>query len=244
MSSLPYKESTKSKKHQVAEMFNNIAPRYDFLNHFLSVGIDKIWRRKSINILRASQPKKILDIATGTGDFAIAALKLNPEEIIGIDISEGMLKFGNEKLKKRKLDDKITLKLGDSEKLEFDDNYFNAITAGFGVRNFQDLDAGLSEMYRVLDTNGTAVILEFSKPKNFPIKQVYNFYFNNILPVFGKMVSKDNSAYTYLPESVKVFPDGTDFTKRMEKAGFSNLKIKKLAFGIASIYVGSKNSDS
>jgi len=240
MTSLPYKNSDKNKKQQVTEMFNNIAPRYDFLNHFLSQGIDKIWRRKAINILKDSHPKQILDIATGTGDFAIAALKLNPEKVTGIDISEGMLKIGQKKIEKKGFSNKISLQLGDSEKLEFDNNQFNAITAGFGVRNFQDLDAGLKEMHRVLATNGKAVILEFSKPRNFPIKQIYNFYFNNILPFFGKMVSKDASAYTYLPESVSVFPDGNLFTERMAKAGFQDLWIKTLSFGIASIYVGTK----
>lgn len=240
MNSLPYKESEKSKKQQVSEMFDNIAPRYDFLNHFLSAGIDKIWRRKAVNTLKKVKPKRILDIATGTGDFAITALRLKPEEIIGIDISEGMLKFGNQKLKKKGFTKTIKLQVGDSEKLEFADNYFNAVTAGFGVRNFQDLDAGLSEMYRVLDHKGKAVILEFSKPTAFPVKQLYNFYFNNILPFLGKVVSKDRAAYTYLPESVKGFPDGQDFLDRMKKVGFSDTKIKKLAFGIASIYTGIK----
>jgi demethylmenaquinone methyltransferase/2-methoxy-6-polyprenyl-1,4-benzoquinol methylase len=221
-------------------MFNNIAFRYDFLNHFLSAGIDKIWRKKAINILKKHNPKQILDIATGTGDFAIAALDLQPEKVIGIDISEGMLKVGIEKLKKRKLDAIIELQLGDSENLEFAENTFDALTAGFGVRYFQDLDAGLREMHRVLKPKGIAVILEFSQPERFPIKQLYRFYFYRILPFFGKIVSKDSSAYTYLPESVGVFPYGKKFLQRMENAGFYNLKMKTLAFGIASIYTGEK----
>lgn len=240
MTSVPYKNSDKTKKQQVAEMFNNIAFRYDFLNHFLSAGIDKIWRKKAINILKKHNPKQILDIATGTGDFAIAALDLQPEKVIGIDISEGMLKVGIEKLKKRKLDAIIELQLGDSENLEFAENTFDALTAGFGVRNFQDLDAGLREMHRVLKPKGIAVILEFSQPERFPIKQLYRFYFYRILPFFGKIVSKDSSAYTYLPESVGVFPYGKKFLQRMENAGFYNLKMKTLAFGIASIYTGEK----
>jgi len=240
MTSLPYKNSDKNKKQQVAEMFNNIAYRYDFLNHFLSVGIDKIWRYRAINILKATQPKQILDIATGTGDFALAALRLKPQQIIGIDISEGMLKVGREKIKRKGVNHLIDLQLGDSENLNFKSESFDALTAGFGVRNFQDLDAGLAEMLRILKPKGTAVILEFSQPQNFPIKQLYNFYFHSILPLFGKIVSKDSSAYTYLPESVSVFPYGNAFLERMQKAGFINLKIKQVAFGIASIYVGEK----
>ncbi len=240
MTSLPYKNSDKSKKQQVAEMFNNIAYRYDFLNHFLSVGIDKIWRHKAINILKPYKPQRILDIATGTGDFAIAALKLKPQQIIGIDISEGMLNVGKEKIKSKGVDSIISLQLGDSENLIFEPNSFDALTAGFGVRNFQDLNAGLSEMHRVLKPNGMAVILEFSQPQRFPIKQLYNFYFHSVLPLFGKIVSKDNSAYTYLPESVSVFPFGNEFLERMKMVGFRNLQLKQVAFGIASIYIAQK----
>lgn len=240
MTSLPYKNSDKSKKQQVAEMFNNIAYRYDFLNHFLSIGTDKIWRYKAISILKPSKPKRMLDIATGTGDFALAALRLKPEQVIGIDISEGMLNVGKQKIKRKKVDSIISLQLGDSESLNFESDSFDALTAGFGVRNFQDLNAGLSEMHRVLKPKGTAVILEFSQPQGFPIKQLYNFYFHSILPLFGKIVSKDSSAYTYLPESVSVFPFGNDFLERMKMIGFRNLRIKQVAFGIASIYVGEK----
>jgi len=240
MTVLPYKEDTTGKKEQVATMFNNISKKYDFLNHILSMGIDILWRKKAIRMLKESQPKQILDIATGTGDFAIEALKLNPTKVTGVDISKGMLAVGNEKIKKKGLENVIELKLGDSENLEFNDNTFDAYTAGFGVRNFENLEKGLTEMLRVLKPNGTAIILEFSKPKDFPIKQIYNFYFNKMLPGIGKLVSKDNAAYTYLPESVDAFPDGKDFTTILEKIGYKNTKITVLMFGIASIYKANK----
>lgn len=239
MSVTPYNTSA-GKKEQVAEMFNNISHRYDFLNHFLSMGIDVLWRKKAISYLKKEQPKLILDIATGTGDLAIEALSLNPEKVTGVDISEGMLAVGREKLKRKNLEDKIELKLGDSEKLAFEDNKFDAITVGFGVRNFENLEKGLADIFRVLKPGGTFVVLEFSKPETFPVKQLYNFYFNSILPIFGKVISKDNSAYTYLPESVKSFPDGENFTRLLTKTGFSATKMKPLTFGIATIYVGKK----
>jgi len=240
MTVLPYKEDTTGKKEQVATMFNNISKKYDFLNHFLSMGIDILWRKKAIRMLKESQPKQILDIATGTGDFAIEALKLNPTKVTGIDISKGMLAVGNQKIKKKGLENVIELKLGDSENLEFSDNTFDAYTVGFGVRNFENLEKGLTEMLRVLKPNGTAIILEFSKPKAFPIKQIYNFYFNKMLPGIGKLVSKDNAAYTYLPESVDAFPDGKNFTAILEKIGYKNTKTTILMFGIASIYKANK----
>lgn len=240
MAVIPYNENAGSKKEQIATMFNHISKKYDFLNHFLSLGIDILWRKKAIRLLKESQPKQILDIATGTGDFAIAALKLNPIKVTGIDISEGMLNVGKEKIKKKGLQDLIELKLGDSENLEFNDNTFDAYTVGFGVRNFENLEKGLSEMYRVLKPNGTAIILEFSKPKAFPIKQIYNFYFNKMLPSIGKLVSKDNSAYTYLPESVEAFPDGKNFTDILGKLGYKNQRAIPLMFGIASIYKATK----
>jgi demethylmenaquinone methyltransferase/2-methoxy-6-polyprenyl-1,4-benzoquinol methylase len=236
----PYNDNNKGKKEQVAEMFNNIAPKYDFLNHFLSMGIDVLWRKKAIKLLRQSQPKQLLDIATGTGDFAIEALSLNPDKVIGVDISEGMLGMGKIKIEKKGLQSKIELLLGDSEKLPFQDNTFDAITVGFGVRNFENLEKGLTDMHRVLKSGGTALVLEFSKPKAFPIKQLYNFYFSAILPLLGKMVSKDSSAYTYLPESVKAFPDGEDFLAIYRKVGFIDVKQIPLSFGIASIYIGKK----
>lgn len=240
MTVVPYKEKDGSKKEQVATMFNNISKKYDFLNHFLSLGVDIIWRKKAIRMLKDKEPKVILDIATGTGDFAIAAMKLNPNQVTGIDISEGMLSVGKEKIKEKKLDKVIELKLGDSENLNFADNTFDAYTVGFGVRNFENLEKGLTEMLRVLKPNGTAIILEFSKPKKFPIKQLYNFYFNKVLPGIGKLVSKDNAAYTYLPESVDAFPDGEDFTNILKKLGYKNPKATPLMFGIASIYKANK----
>ena len=240
MTVIPYKEEAGGKKEQVATMFNNISKKYDFLNHFLSMGIDILWRKKAIKMLKASQPKQMLDIATGTGDFAIEALKLNPTSVTGVDISEGMLSVGKEKIKKKGVDNIISLELGDSENLRFDDNTFDAYTVGFGVRNFENLEKGLGEMLRVLKPNGTAIILEFSKPKTFPIKQIYNFYFNKMLPGIGNLISKDNAAYTYLPESVDAFPDGKDFTQILEKVGYKNPETTTLMFGIASIYKANK----
>lgn len=240
MTVIPYKEQSGGKKEQVATMFNNISKKYDFLNHFLSLGIDIIWRKKSIKLLKELQPKVILDIATGTGDFAIEALSLKPTKIIGIDISEGMLAVGKEKIKNKGLDHIITLQLGDSENLIFDDNYFDAYTVGFGVRNFENLEKGLAEMLRVLKPNGRAVILEFSKPKKFPVKQLYHFYFNRILPSIGNLISKDNAAYTYLPESVNAFPEGEEFIKILNKLGYKNVKAIPLLFGISSIYTATK----
>jgi len=240
MTVVPYKNNTLGKKKQVALMFDNISPRYDLLNHMLSFGIDRVWRRKAINLLKSHPPKQILDIATGTGDFAIQALKLNPESIKGIDISEGMIKQGQQKIIKRNLDNKIELMLGDSENLVFEDNKFSAVIVAFGVRNFENLSKGLSEMYRVLNKNGKVVILEFSKPSKFPFKQVYNLYFKYILPIIGKMVSRDHSAYTYLPESVQVFPEGDDFLTILSNVGFKEVRCIPLTFGISSIYTGTK----
>lgn len=237
----PYKDIDKGKKAQVAMMFNNIARKYDFLNHFLSMGIDKLWRKRAIKLLRTLQPKRILDIATGTGDFAIANLKLNPDKVVGIDISTEMLAVGREKIAKKNLQDKIELFEGDSENIQFEDSSFDAITCAFGVRNFENLEKGLQEMNRVVRPGGKVVILEFSKPRKFPIKQLYNFYFFRILPLWGRMVSKDMSAYTYLPESVDAFPDGDEFLKIYQECGFSETRQVKLSFGIASIYIGTKS---
>ncbi|MBU8891638.1 MAG: bifunctional demethylmenaquinone methyltransferase/2-methoxy-6-polyprenyl-1,4-benzoquinol methylase UbiE [Bacteroidales bacterium] len=218
-------------------MFNNIARRYDFLNHFLSLGIDKIWRKKAIRCLNGISPNPvILDVASGTGDLAIAALKLNPKKIIGIDISEQMLNVGIKKIRTRGYQDVIELKTGDSENLEFSNDLFDGITVAFGVRNFENLNKGVSEMYRVLKPGGKTVILEFSKPRVFPVKQIYNFYFKVILPVLGKIISKDTSAYTYLPESVNQFPKRELFIKELEKVGFKDCTFKSLSFGIACIY--------
>lgn len=235
----PYNEQD-SKKEQVANMFNNIAKTYDFLNHFLSLGIDIIWRKKAIKELQAIKPKLILDVATGTGDFAFEALSLNPDKIIGVDISQGMLDIADQKIVKRNLQSKFEVRLGDSEKLLFNNDTFDAVTVSFGVRNFENLDKGLSDIFRVLKIGGKVVILEFSNPKKFPIKQFYNFYSFKLLPVFGKVFSNDAKAYTYLPESVKAFPDGEDFLLRLKSAGFQECKVKVLGFGICSIYTGLK----
>lgn len=237
---VPYKEKETSKKEQVAEMFDNISPKYDFLNHFLSFGIDIRWRKKAVKLLKTYQPKMILDVATGTGDFAIEALKANPEKIIGVDISKGMLEIGKEKIVKKGLEEKIELHLGDSEKLPFQDNLFDAVIVSFGVRNFENLEKGIGDIYRVLKPNGVVIILEFSKPRKFPFKQTYNFYFKYILPLLGRMVSKDKSAYTYLPESVQTFPDGDNFIQVLNKIGFKETKCRTLTFGVSSIYSGQK----
>ena len=237
----PYKDNKSGKKEQVAQMFNNIARRYDFLNHFLSLGIDKIWRKKAIRCLKDISPNPImLDVASGTGDLAIAALKLNPQKIIGIDISEEMLNVGIKKIRRKGYEDIIELKKGDSENLEFENDFFDGITVAFGVRNFENLNKGLSEMQRVLKPGGKAVILEFSKPKVFPVKQIYSFYFKIILPMIGKIISKDNSAYTYLPESVNQFPERNLFIKELGEVGFKDCTFRSLSFGIASIYVAVK----
>lgn len=240
MSIVPYKDRNEGKKEQVANMFNNISKNYDLLNHVLSMGIDVLWRKKAIKMLQEDQPKLILDIATGTGDFAIEALALNPDKVIGVDISEGMLEEGRKKMKKKKLDHLIELQLGDSEKLLFPENNFDAVIVSFGVRNFENLEKGLSDMYRVLKPGGKTVIVEFSQPEKFPMKQGYNFYFKYILPQIGKLVSKDSDAYTYLPESVQAFPYGKEFVSILEKVGFKNTTCKSLTFGISSIYVGEK----
>ncbi len=222
-------------------MFNNISPTYDFLNHFLSLGIDIIWRKKAIGELKSIKPRLMLDVATGTGDFAFEAIKiLKPEKVIGVDISVGMLDVARKKIAERNLGSIFTVQTGDSEKLMFEDSHFDAITVAFGVRNYENLSKGLADMYRVLKPSGKIVILEFSKPKQFPVKQGYNFYFQQILPVFGKIFSKDSRAYTYLPESVAAFPDGEAFTKLMKEIGFKTTKHRSLTFGICSIYTGIK----
>jgi len=236
----PIPSAPQGKKEQVAKMFDSISGNYDFLNHFLSLNIDKIWRKKAVAKLKAIDPMRILDVATGTGDLALETLKLNPKVVIGIDISNGMLAKGREKMTKLGKSDMIQLMQGDSENIEFDDAYFDAITVGFGVRNFENLDKGLAEMNRVLRVGGMVVVLEFSKPTSFPIKQFYNFYFQTILPLWGRFISKNNFAYTYLPESVRAFPDGKDFVKLMEKAGFKEIQQERLTFGICSLYSGIK----
>ena len=236
----PYKNKEASKKAQVAKMFDNIAARYDFLNHFLSLGIDILWRKRAIREIEKISPKTILDIATGTGDLALEASVLKPTKIIGVDISEGMLNIGREKMKKNGLDSIIDLQFGDSENLPFEDNSFDAVTAGFGVRNFEDLPKGLSEMCRVMKKGGKIAILEPAEPTTFPFKQLYSLYFTRFLPFFGKLVSKDNAAYTYLPKSVAAFPSGQAFLRELEIAGFRHPQHIKLTFGIAALYIATK----
>lgn len=240
MAVVPYKEKETGKKEQVAEMFNNISHRYDFLNHFLSLGIDILWRKKAIKLLKPDQPKQILDIATGTGDFAVEALALNPDRIVGVDISAGMLEVGKKKMKRKGVDHIIDMQMGDSEKLLFEDNTFDAAIVAFGVRNFENLKKGLSDMHRVLKPGGKTVIIEFSRPRKFPMKQLYNFYFKSILPIIGKLISKDQSAYTYLPESVDAFPDGQQFLDILSEVGYKKIECRPLTFGISSIYIGQK----
>ena len=240
MTVVPYKKDTSAKKDQVAKMFDNISGNYDFLNHFLSLGIDITWRKKAIKQLKSIAPKEILDVATGTGDFAIEALKLNPDKVVGVDISEGMLEVGRTKMKEKKLDGRIELLYGDSENLPFEENKFDAVIVAFGVRNFENLENGLAEMLRVVRPGGKVVVLEFSKPREFPFKQLYNFYFKFVLPKIGRWVSKDSSAYTYLPESVQAFPDGEGFVKILNHLGYKNTSCKALTFGISSLYTGTK----
>lgn len=221
-------------------MFNNIAHRYDFLNSLLSMGIHKGWRKKAVRLLGNKPGMNLLDVATGTADFALETMKLSPAKVTGVDISQDMLDLGKEKVKKKGLSGKIELLLADSENLPFESNTFDAITIGFGVRNFENLEKGLSEMCRVMKPGGTIAILEFSRPRKFPVKQFYSFYFRRICPFIGRLFAKDPSAYTYLPESVNAFPDGKDFLSIMERTGFCKAKALTLTFGIASIYTGTK----
>lgn len=237
----PYHSEEGSKKSQVSRMFNRIAPYYDFLNRLLSLGIDTIWRKKAIQRLQGDQPKVILDVATGTADVAIeTAKKLHPEKIIGLDISSEMLDIGRQKIKKKGLDTIITLEEGDSEALPYPDQTFDAITVAFGVRNFENLEKGLKEMQRVLKDDGQIVILEFSRPRIFPIKQIFNGYFKYILPLIGRLTSKDPKAYSYLYESVQAFPDGDDFVNILLKTGFKSNQCTPLTLGICSLYSGRK----
>jgi len=235
----PY-NTEESKKEQVAKMFDNISHRYDFLNSLLSLGIHKGWRKKCVKMLAAEQPKTILDVATGTADFAIECAKLNPAKITGIDISEGMMKFGREKIKNKGLEKIITLEYGNAETVTYPDNSFDAIVVGFGVRNFQNLEAGLKNLNRILKPGGQIVILEFSYPTNPIIKAGYSFYFSYITPLIGKIFSKDPRAYTYLMESVKAFPNNEDFVSILNNTGYKNTSFESLSFGVAAIYYGKK----
>jgi demethylmenaquinone methyltransferase/2-methoxy-6-polyprenyl-1,4-benzoquinol methylase len=233
-------KATIAQKEQVQKMFDNIAPSYDLLNHLLSAGIDRLWRRRVINIIRRNPHQHILDLATGTGDLAIAAATLPDTKITAVDLSAEMLKFQQKKLEKKNLLEHITLLQGDGEALPFADNTFDVVMIAFGVRNFEDLPKGLAEMHRVLKKDGLVVILEFSKPRTFPVKQLYQVYFTRILPTVGRWISKDKSAYSYLPDSVGYFPSGTDFTRYLTQAAFTDPAIRTLTLGIASIYSARK----
>ena len=234
----PY-ESGESKKEQVANMFNNVAGTYDFLNHFFSLGIDKLWRKKLVRLIQKEQPLQLLDVATGTGDLAIAESVIPNIQITGIDISEKMLEVGKEKIENKQIKN-IHLQLGDSEHIEFNTNSFDAVSVSFGVRNFENLEKGLLEMQRVLRPNKKLFILEFSKPSNFLFRSIYYLYFFYILPFVGKIVSKDSRAYSYLPESVKNFPSGKEFVDVLQKCNFKNIECKALFFGISTIYIATK----
>jgi len=236
----PYKNSTLGKKEQVAQMFDTISGNYDNLNRIISFGIDVKWRKKVLKIVSDKKPKNILDIATGTGDLAILMAKTNAEKIIGLDISAGMLEVGKKKIEEKKLSPIIELVLGDSENIPFEDNYFDAITVGFGVRNFENLEKGFAEILRVLKPNGVFVILETSVPDKTPYKQGYNFYTKNILPLIGKLFSKDNSAYGYLSESAAAFPYGEALNNILRKIGFIDVVAMPQTFGVATIYSASK----
>jgi demethylmenaquinone methyltransferase/2-methoxy-6-polyprenyl-1,4-benzoquinol methylase len=238
---VPYKDSDSSKKQQVAAMFDDIAFRYDFLNRFLSAGIDIKWRKKAIDQIKDLQPQNILDVATGTADVAIMASGiLKPKKIVGIDISDGMLEIGRKKVVKARLENIIELLNGDSETINFTDDSFDAVTVAFGVRNFQHLEKGLSEIYRVLKPGGKLVVLEFSKPKMPGVKGVYNLYMQIICPNVGKLFSKNRNAYKYLDESIKKFPEGKNFTNILDNLGYKDTYCKPLSFGICSIYCGTK----
>lgn len=237
----PYEHSTDSKRKQVEKMFDNISDNYDFLNRSLSFGIDIWWRKKMLGKLKGIEINRLLDIATGTGDVAIAASKqLNPKSIIGVDISDGMLAVGRAKIEKKGLSQIIELQNADSENLPFESNSFDAVTVAFGVRNFEHLSIGLQEMNRVLRPGGKVVILEFSRPRIFPIRQLYDFYFRYFCPWWGKLISKDNSAYRYLYESVSVFPEGDEFLTIAKNSGFKDLQAQRVTFGIVSLYTGIK----
>jgi demethylmenaquinone methyltransferase/2-methoxy-6-polyprenyl-1,4-benzoquinol methylase len=227
-------------KEYVRSLFDNIAYRYDLLNHLLSGGIDLYWRRTAIHMLAGRSPKRILDVATGTGDFALASMKLGPDEVVGVDISEPMLAIGRKKIARKNLNRRIRLETGEAEHLAFADNEFDAAIVAFGARNFEDLDKGLAEMFRVLRNNGTIIVLEFSRPGSFPFKQLYLFYFKFVLPRIGRMVSGNDEAYQYLPDTVLKFPEGKDFLDRLRRAGFTTVKERRLTFGIATIYLGEK----
>ncbi len=236
----PYKDSSAGKKEQVTTMFDNISKEYDGLNRVISFGIDISWRKKVTKMVSRNNPKQILDIATGTGDLALMMSQLNPDKIVGLDISAGMLEVGKQKVAKANLSDTIEMVVGDSEHMPFEDNTFDAITVSFGVRNFANLDKGLKEIRRVLKPNGTFVVLETSNPTKFPFKQGYKLYTSFILPVIGKIFSRDKMAYSYLCESANSFPFGEAFDNILQKNGFINTEYKPVTFGVATIYSATK----
>jgi demethylmenaquinone methyltransferase/2-methoxy-6-polyprenyl-1,4-benzoquinol methylase len=227
-------------KAYVRSLFDSIAYRYDLLNHLLSGGVDLYWRRRAVEHLMALRPRRILDVATGTADFAIAALRSGPELVVGVDIAERMLEVGREKLKRRGLDGRITLESGEAERLQFPDGTFDAAIVAFGVRNFEHLEAGLKEMNRVLRPGGKVVVLEFSRPRVFPFRQVYNLYFLSVLPKIGKYISRHGEAYRYLPDTVMNFPDGKAFIALLQQAGFREVAEERLTLGIATVYTGTR----
>ncbi|TNE57650.1 MAG: bifunctional demethylmenaquinone methyltransferase/2-methoxy-6-polyprenyl-1,4-benzoquinol methylase UbiE [Bacteroidetes bacterium] len=237
----PYENAGESKKAQVERMFDKIAHRYDLLNRVLSLGIDVWWRRRALGKLRSLKPQEMLDVATGTADVAImAARMLKPRRVVGIDIANQMLDIGRQKIRKAGLEETVELKTGDSEQLQFPDQAFDAVTVAFGVRNFENLEKGLAEMLRILRPGGRAVILEFSRPRIFPFKQLYNSYFKYVLPVIGRLTSRDMRAYTYLFESVQAFPEGDNFLSILSKTGYQNPQCERLTLGICSIYTAEK----
>ncbi len=236
----PYNKREGSKKEQVQTMFNRIAPRYDLLNRLLSFGIDKRWRRNVVKLLTGFRAPMILDVATGTGDLAIEICKIDPVAVYGVDISSEMLGVAEKKITRKRLQMTVQLRQGDSEALPFDDNFFDAVTVAFGVRNFEDLKKGLTEMQRVLRPDGRLIVLEFSKPEKFPFKQLFRFYFTRILPWWGGLISRDREAYSYLPASVLQFPEGEAFEQELRSAGFETLQSLPQTFGIATIYVATK----
>jgi len=237
---VPYKDAPEGKKKQVARMFDSISGRYDRLNHILSLGIDKMWRKKAIRQLSLNNPVSILDIATGTADFAIEAVNISGAEVTGIDISDGMLEAGRKKIVRLKLENRIRLLNGDSENIPFGDNSFDAAIVAFGVRNFENLDRGLSEILRVIKPGGKFIVLEISEPHAFPWKNIFRIYFHHLLPFAGRLISRDKHAYSYLPESVAAFPSGNDFIKRLNDAGFRHSTWKPLTLGICALYTAEK----
>lgn len=241
MKNYPPVGEAEGKAQDVEAMFDAIAPRYDLLNRVLSFGIDVWWRKRAVALLKEENPRRILDVATGTADLALEAQQtLQADKVIGVDISEEMLAFGRKKIAARGLSDRVVLQTGDAQKLPFSDNQFDAALVAFGVRNFEDLDAGLTDMRRVLRPGGSLVVLEFSQPQVFPVKQCYQFYSRHILPRVGRLVSQNDGAYQYLPDSVAAFPSGPDFLERMRAVGYTDLEWKPLTFGIASLYYGRK----